>query len=141
MYKKSSKIVLFAFLFMSFLSCRNFLFDKGYYEKISGIKFPRKYDIIETQDNGEFVTITSMRIDSMDLVAMIKTYNFDTLKMGDAMLPRGQNLLHDVKPDNQSVSHQFIFNKTMNKNDCSYLIDLNRKILWAEIGYPDWGGH
>ena len=116
-------------------------FDKDYYERISGIKFPDKYKIIETRDNGEFVTIVSMHVAAADLQMMIKNNKFDTLKPQQPIHFFGLGLLKKIKPDLEPLANKFVFQKKNGKNDCTYLIDLNKNILWAEISYPDWGGN
>lgn len=128
------------FLITLWTSCQVPFFDKDYYEKISGIQLPEKYKIIETVDNEEYLTITSIQIDSIDLLKMIKKYKFDTVPIARSVL-MGETFLSQKKPTISLLSNIFIFQKSSVMNHCTYLIDLNQQILWAEIVYNDWAGN
>ena len=63
-------------------SCRPFgdSFEKSYYEKINGLKFPNNYSVLETFDNGEWLTGTVLKIDNATLRNFVVENRFDTLK-------------------------------------------------------------
>jgi hypothetical protein len=135
---------IFALIILTFLliSCDNQIdFDKNYYERISGIKFPKKYSVIETCDNGEFATTTSFRIDSIMLQEFSKTNHFDTVKYPFYLFFMGSNSLKRQKPGLKNKATLLYVSGHSKKNTWLYIIDTKQKMLWVEIQYPDWGGH
>ena len=132
---------LFCISLFCFYSCgQSIWFEKDYYERISGIKFPANYEILETFDNGEFLTATVFRIDSIELLNFIKTNHFDSLQnLRDAQLLSERYFTNNI-PHFTSTKNLFIAWKTEDKVDYKYIVDLNTNKLWAEIRYPDWGG-
>lgn len=74
-----------AFIFLALIAvvgCFPFdnYFDRAFYEKTSGIKFPKDIKVLETIDNGEFVTATVFQVDHDTLLQFVKLNSFDTLK-------------------------------------------------------------
>lgn len=55
-------------------------FDKEFYEKVSPIKFPYKYKVLETFDNGEWLTGTVFQIENTTLRKFVIENHFDTLQ-------------------------------------------------------------
>lgn len=49
--------------------------------------------------------------------------------------------LSRYKAEFASTKNIFYTRESKKKHDWIYIADLNRNILWAEIGYPDWGGN
>ncbi|MFT3704154.1 MAG: hypothetical protein QM802_17435 [Agriterribacter sp.] len=58
-------------------------FDKNYYERITGVKLPKEYKVLQTFDNLEWLTGTAFQLDSISLQTFITKYKFDTLKTSD----------------------------------------------------------
>src|SRR2546423_11765883 len=54
-------------------------FEKDYYERTTRIKFPENCRVLETFDNGEFLTGTVFQIDSLTLQNFINDNHFDTV--------------------------------------------------------------
>lgn len=137
--KMSIRSIIFILVVFGLSSCRP-SFDKDYYERISGIKFPKKIQIIETHDNGEFFTTTSLKVDSLELKAFIKQYKFEQLNKIYPSQFLGQNALKKVLPDFNNLQNLYFKIGSRRKNSWFYVIDLKQQVLWAEIQYPDWGG-
>jgi hypothetical protein len=116
-------------------------FEKGYYEKISGIKFPRYYQVLETFDNGEWLTGTVFKIKKSVLRNFIIENNFDTLQKFNDLHLQSNNYLINNKADFKTIKNIYYTSKSREKNNWIYVEDLNSNVLWAEISYPDWGGH
>jgi hypothetical protein len=132
-------ILIVIFLSNILLACE-IQFDKDYYEKVSGIKFPDKYKVLETFDNGEFLTATVFEIDSITLVEFIKKNHFDTPQNLTDLTSFSQSVLKNHKPIFTSTKNIYLLRKSKDKNHWNYFADLNQKKLWAEISYPDWSG-
>lgn len=132
----------FSFLILiSISSCMNrVVFEKDYYEKISGIKFPLKYKVLETFDNGEWLTGTVFKIDNLFLKEFVRENHFGTLRNINDIHLQSESYLIGNKPDTTTVSNVYFIRKSSNKNNWIYLVDLNNNKLWAEISYPDGGG-
>jgi len=123
------------------LSCFNSStsFEKDYYERITGIKFPKDYEVLETFDNMEFLTGTVFKIDTVTLRSFVNRYNFQMLtELRDLQLV-SVNYLRTYKPSFASTSNIFFIRESKEKNHWTYVADLNRGELWAEIWYPDSG--
>ena len=128
-------------LIITLISCNNHIdFEKGYYEKISGIKFPEKYKVIETYDNGEFVTTTSFKIDSFALKRFSEKNSFDTVRYPFYLFFIWENYLKKQKPDLKNKDELLYISGYSKTNTWLYIIDFKKEMLWAEIQYPDWGG-
>lgn len=116
-------------------------FEKSYYEKISRIKFPGEYKVLEAFDNGEWLTGTVFKIDSLSLRKFITDNQFDTLKNIQDIHLFSENYLIKYKPNITSTHNIYYVSKSAGKNNVIYVADLNSNILWTEISYPDWGGN
>jgi len=103
---------------------------------------PSKYDVVESFDNGEYLIITSLKVDSLELFEFIKRNNF-RLPPNDMWVPKmkGENLLEKVKPPQKSNSSVYFLRGEKGKNNWLYIVDVKEKLMWAEISYPDWGGN
>ena len=136
---RQSLIIILTFFLSSCFDDR-IPFEKDYYEKISGIKFPDKYEVLETFDNGEWLTGTVFKIDSSTLIKFVSNNHFDTLKNIQDIHLLSDGYFTKNKLDLTNLNDIYFINKSKNKKDWRYVVDLNKKILWAEISYPDWGG-
>ncbi|MBO0950679.1 hypothetical protein [Fibrella forsythiae] len=133
-------LVSYIALLMALTSWSCTSFDQAYYEKASGVKLPVETEVIESFDNGEYLTVTSLKSDSISLAGLIKKYNFE--KRSQASLPAftGLNYLKEVKPDLIRERNLYVKSASKGGNSWLYIIDLKQHILWAQIQYPDWGG-
>lgn len=125
---------------MIFFSCNNEnYYDKDLYEQISQIKIPKTAHVIESIDNGEFVTTTVFVVDSIILKNLIRFYAFDT----NSLMPRllGNSYLVRNKLETANSNNIYYKSGTKAKNSWLYIIDLKNGKLWAEIQYPDWSGN
>ncbi|WP_462248567.1 hypothetical protein [Ferruginibacter sp.] len=135
------KNLVLLILILTLVSCNNEIyFEKAYYEKISGIKFPEKYRVIETYDNGEFVTTTSFKIDSAVLKRFSEKNRFDTVRDPFYLFFIGEKSLKKQKPDLKNKDELLYISGYSKTNTWLYIIDFKKEMLWAEIQYPDWGG-
>ncbi|HTF28964.1 MAG TPA: hypothetical protein VK625_08975 [Flavitalea sp.] len=116
-------------------------FEKDFYERISGMKFPKEYDILETYDNGEFYTTTSLKVDSTLLLKFISDYKFDTLTRLYPSHFLGEGVLKKDKPILSDSSTLFYTAGAKGRNSWLFIADLKKGILWAEIQYPDFAGN
>ncbi len=115
-------------------------FEKDYYERISKIKFPNKYKVLENFDNGEWLIATVLSVDSIELKEFVLKNEFDTVS--DIMMLNffSNSGLTKYPFVLDSTSKIYYIRKSINKNDITYIADLTKNILWAEISYPDYGG-
>lgn len=137
---KYSKILILTFLIISCVN-KKIDFEKEYYERISGIKFPEKYEVLESFDNGEFLTGTVFKIDSISLFNLIDKYHFDSLREDDQFSMMSNGYFENNKLILKPTKNIYIIRNGKDKVYWNYLIDLNNCRLWAEISYPDWGGN
>ncbi len=122
-------------------SCNNGnSFEKGYYEKVSGIKFPAEYKVLETFDNGEWLTGTVFEIDNATLKKFVIANHFDTLQNLNEIHLISNNYLTRHKANFKTIQNIYFVRKSVNKNNWTYVADLGDNKLWTEISYPDWGG-
>src|SRR5258706_8060784 len=107
------KSIVFCISLFCFYSCgQSTWFEKDYYKRTSHIKLPDRYEILETFDNGEFLTGTVFRIDSITLVNFIKSNHFDSLQeLRDARLLSETHFANN-KPDFASSKNLFIIWRT-----------------------------
>jgi len=132
---------LFIILTIWFTSCNNDnSFDKGYYEKVSRLKFPDKYKVLETFDNGEWLTGTVLEIDSITLKKFVIENHFDTLQNLNDIHLASNSYLTRHKANFVATRNIYFVSRSINKNNWTYVADLNANKLWTEIGYPDWSG-
>ena len=134
-------VCLMAFLIFS--SCSNLepYYEKDYYEKVSEIKFPETARAIESKDNGEFVTTTVFKVDSIKLNEFVNFYRFDTVVQPFTLRLFGDSYLKTNKPNYSKEKNLYYKAGTKGKNAWLYLIDIDKKMLWAEIQYPDMAGN
>jgi hypothetical protein len=133
-------LIIILTFFLSSCFYNNLKFEKSYYEKISGIKFPEKYEVLEAFDNGEWLTGTVLKIDSLTLTKFVIDNHFDTLQNLNDIHLFSDSYLGKNKPDLSSTKNVYYISKSEHNNNWVYVVDLNRGRLWAEISYPDWGG-
>ncbi len=119
-------------------SCTSF--DQAYYERVSGIKLPLEAEVVESYDNAEYLTIITLKIDSLSLRTLIKKYNFKKADQTSFLSFLGLIYLEDVKPDLNQKGNLHVRSASKGKVSWLYVIDLQRQILWAEVQYPDWSG-
>lgn len=124
-----------------FASCDNTnSFEKDYYEKVSGIKFPDKYKVLETFDNGEWLTGTVLEIDSTTLKRFVIANHFDTLQNLNDIRLISNNYLTRHKANFKTTKNIYFTRKSVNKNNWTYVANIDDNKLWTEVSYPDWGG-
>ena len=115
-------------------------FEKEYYERITHIKFPEKYIVLETFDNGEFLTGTVFKMDSVTLLNFIIENHFDTARSYLDTHIMSEYYLKANKPTFNSTDRIYFIRKSEKKINWTYVADLKSNRLWTEISYPDWGG-
>ena len=84
-------------------------FERVYYEKISGIKFPDNYKVLETFDNGEWLTGTVLKIDNATLRNLVADNRFDTLQSPNDFHFLSNSYLKDYKAEFNETTNIFLF--------------------------------
>ena len=102
--------------------------------------FPDTYTVLETFDNGEWLTGTVLKIDNATLQKFVAKHHFDVLKNSNDLHFLSNSYLHEYKAEFTETKNICFLSKSSDKNNWTYVADLNNNILWAEIIYPDWGG-
>jgi len=115
--------------------------DKKLYQRVTQIIFPKNIHLIESVDNGEFVISSSFHIDSVFLKQFINEYGFDTLQKYYPSQFLGEHLLKKERPNLNNPKSLLYVAGQKGKNSWIYIIDLKSNRLWAEVQYPDMGGH
>ncbi len=87
----------------------------------------------------EWLTGTVFKVDTATLRNFTRAYHFDTLyNLRDIELS-SRYYLHSHKPAFTSTKNIYFIRKSQEKNNWTYVADLNSGTLWAEIWYPDGG--
>lgn len=116
-------------------------YDKGFYERISEIKIPENASIIETVDNGEFMTVITFKVTPSDMAELHRKYNFEAVDGSFVPDFLGDNILKGPKPANRDLNKCLMKIRQKGKTTAVYVMDTSKQLLWAEINYPDWGGN
>lgn len=116
-------------------------YDKQYYERISGIKIPASAAVLESVDNGEFMTVTTFSMPARDMAALTSKYGFKSVEGSQVPDFLGNSLLKGAKPAASDVKHCLINIQQKGKSTVIYVADTSQHLLWAEINYPDWSGN
>ena len=136
-------IAIFLIIFIALLYSKLFsgdgLYDRAFYESISGIRLPKSTKVLESFDNGEFWTASSFRINKDSLLEFIKRYNFKNESSTYKPIMFSKNTFEMEKLETFSKKYVYNFG-TKGKNSWLYIIDPERNVLWAEIQYPDLAG-
>jgi len=144
MYSSFIRYSVFILVLSAFSACSGIGndFEKVYYERITGIKFPEKYKVLETFDNGEWLTGTVFEVDSSILRRFIIVNHFDAFTLKDRPNLNIFNVGYFKLriPDAKNIDNLFIVARSKDKNNWTYLADMASNRLWAVISYPDWGG-
>ena len=133
-------LVILIILILTAFFYRGKQFEKNYYERISGIKFPGNYEVLETFDNGEWLTGTVFRIRHSTLIKFIADNHFMVLLHMNDLKLLSNGYLKNYKASFKTPDGIYYLSRSSQKNNWIYVADLNNNMLWAEIGYPDWGG-
>lgn len=125
------------------VSCSDnkFFYNKEYYEKTSFIRIPEKAEILESIDNGEFVTATVFRVDSLELLKFARSFEFTPCEKLPYLKLMSDSYLKKYKPHIEEGKGYLYKIGNKGKNSWLYIIDTQRKLLWAEIQYPDAAGN
>lgn len=118
-------------------------FDKDYYERVTRIKFPDNYDVVTTADNGEFVTITILKLDKNDCMKFLVDNNFKRWEESYSPSFEGLNFLDSTYqkiPDSKGCYVNYR-SKMNGQVGWMYMIDTLTCSLYCEIEYPDMGGN
>lgn len=135
---------LFFILLLCITGCSQSFRDKQWYEKISGIKFPEKFEVVET-GALDYASIAVLMVDSQNLKSFVATNHFDSLKNLNELLPLiAESTLKKYKPNLQSTKGIYLLNeisKTVKEDSWVYVADINRGLLWVQVKYPDFSGN
>jgi hypothetical protein len=125
---------------LTFASCTDqYARNKNYYERVSGVKVPADYRLLEFYDNGEFETAAAFTVDSVDLQKFITTYNLKPMLDPYSTAAIGIGFQTN-KPSFDNLRHMYMLRGQNGKTFWTYVADLEKERLWAQINYPDWGG-
>ncbi len=121
----------------------NTSFEKEYYENITKIKFPHKYKIVATEDNGEFLTITIIDLDKDDCRKFVSENNFKPINNEYSANLMGLNFLKENFKKISNTKSLLIrqLGKIEGKTGWTYLVDTTKCRIYCEIDYPDFGGN
>jgi hypothetical protein len=133
------KIFLLTFLLSSCFQSYPF-FDKDYYERISGLKLPDHYTVLESFDNLEWLTGTVLQMDSAVPHQFVRANHFNRSQNLWDIRFMGNPYLQNHKADFQNTKNIYFLSGSKEKVSWKYIADLNSGELWAEINYPDWSG-
>ena len=118
-------------------------YNKQYYERITSIAIPDTFQIIESGDNGEFITATTFRANKSSLKQLSVAFNFSPWPTITPSYERPRFLaalyLQATKQNLTSAKH-YTYKLGTKKNNWVYIIDLENGLLWVEIQYPGAGG-
>ena len=133
--------ILFALVLLFVTSCSpDIFYEKEFYERISSIKIPETFRVIESVDNGEFVTATTFRCDREKLKEFAGIFDFKPWGDRNSLRMLASPYLTKQKPDLEYKNGYLYHTGTNGKNGWLYVIDMEKGILWAEIHYPDAAG-
>jgi hypothetical protein len=132
-------ILFFSICTVSF-SC-GVQYDEKYYEKASGIKLPDSVQPIESFDNGEFYTVTSFKLSADGMHTLVNQYPFEGIKPNFRPTVFGTNNLKRERPEEKHLRNYVYIMRSNGKLHSTYLADTVRRLLWASISYPAWGGN
>lgn len=71
--------IIFIFNSLLLITC-GLTYDREYYEKVTGIVIPKSSDVLETFDNGEYYTITSFKMDIVELQVFLQANHFEGIE-------------------------------------------------------------
>jgi len=135
---KRSIILFFVVIFFSCSKGR--FYDAEFYERISGIKIPVSAHVLESFDNGEFVTTSTFEINETDLKEFVKQYTFELKDGSNSPHFFGSNHLKGDRPNLHNSKNLYMNFGSKGKNSWLYIVDLKANRLWAEIQYLDMAG-
>lgn len=137
-------LIIFSFLSVLCACSSNLGFETNYYEQITKIKFPEKYKVVATADNGEFVTITIIDVDKETCKKFVSDNNFKSI---DEKYPPNlggliflEDTVYQELPDTKTFLIRQV-SKEPGQVGWTYLVDTTMGRLYCEINYPDWGGN
>lgn len=120
-------------------ACKTSYVDE-YYERISGIKIPINASVIETFDNGEFLTVTSFKVTPKEIKELTSQYHFKPVDGSFVPGFMGNYFLKGISPAKSDLNKCLMIGGENGKAFFTYVLDTSKQLLWAEISYPDWGG-
>lgn len=121
-------------------SCVDRFYEKEYYERISSIRIPSTAKVLESVDNGEYYTGTTFRLSDDGLHEFLKANQFISCGKRVELLFCSNALFKGHKPDLDNAEGLLFTTGVKGKNSWLYIVDTTKRLLWAEIQYPDWGG-
>jgi hypothetical protein len=106
---------IFILVILSFFGCAKrvnsssvIAYKKDVYEKISDVKIPGKSIVLQTYDNDDFFTFTTLKVDSLTLVNFVRSKKFK--RRIDTEFPPlffGAEELKDNKPDAKYCDYSY----------------------------------
>ena len=151
---------LILILFTSIFSCKNVKtassceFD--FFEKTSGIKFPKNVEIIDCEDDLEGLIWLHLKFEEKDANEFIKDFKMHQYSdlQGDEkdvfynqMGSKDQQTIDHIQmfmgdSINQITKDKFTYLKSLSKKPkgLTYVLNKESGLFWGQIQYPDWGG-
>jgi len=108
-------------------------FDEYDFEKTTGIEFPPKYALTEVYNNVDGRKAVVLKCDTASLTAFLHHYNFDTLKSLHDTIYIIENFIPDNQPNFTKGDAMFYKTGSAKKTSWSYVVNMNERLLWAEI--------
>ena len=94
--------------------------------------------MLESFDNGEWLTGVVLETDSATLKKFVRNERFQALPNLQDLHLISNNYLVNNKANFVSADGIYFITKSSRKHNWTYVVDLSRRKLWAEISYPDW---
>jgi hypothetical protein len=119
-------------------SCTYTSFEKEYYERISEVRFPDHFTLVESIDNGEFITLAVLVLAEKGN-HFVRQYPFKPLSSG-WVPPLGLAYLSPSLRQLPDITKMLEYAGSTKQNSWRYLIDTTTGRLYCEIQYPDMSG-
>jgi hypothetical protein len=100
---------------------------------------PSSYKILESTDNSEWLTVTTLTADHSHLLKYIAANKFKPFNLRLNIFV-WNNILKGQKPNEGDVKYYYFLWGDKGKDHWVYIIDIRKNLLWAQILYPDSGG-
>lgn len=113
------------------------VFEKDYFERITNKAFPKKYKVLESFDNNEWLTGVVLSTEQSTLQQYVSEQGFEIVKDRNDVRFTSNSYLKKYKLDITANQNIYFIQHTSHNNNWSYVADINKGILWCEIIYKD----
>jgi len=114
--------------------------DLAYFERITGVKFPKQIEVIECVDNAEFEINALILLPKDSIKGFLNKTNFKPVPSSFDLDYSMMFLLSEENKNYPDWKYLYEFEGSAHENYWTYLLDIQSGRLWCQISYPDWGG-